>query len=76
MILVQRNYFILLGFVRALNMLRLAWYGHLIPNETSTIWNMFNEGLQNSFLEGIILSMSALVSWIYYLWSIAEKLMI
>ena len=29
MILVQRNYFILLGFVRPLNM--LEWYVHLIP---------------------------------------------
>ena len=57
MILVPRNYFILLGFVGALNM--LAWYGLLIPNETSTIWNNFNAGQQDSFLEGIVLSMSA-----------------
>ena len=59
LILVQRNYFILLGFVRALNM--LAWYD-LIPNEISTIGNKFNVGLQDSFLEATILSMSALVS--------------
>ena len=38
--------YILLGFVPALNM--LAWYGHLIPNETSTIWNKFNAGSQDS----------------------------
>ena len=30
-----------------------------LRNETSTIWNKFNAGLQESFLEGIILSMSA-----------------
>ena len=41
---------------------RQAWFGLLIPNETSTIWNNFNAGLQNSFVEGNILSMSALVS--------------
>ena len=41
---------------------RQAWYGLLIPNETSTIWNKFKAGLQDSFLEGIILGMSALVS--------------
>ena len=40
---------------------RQAWYGLLIPNETSTIWNKFNAGLQHSFFEGIILSMSDLV---------------
>ena len=46
----------LLGFICALNM--LAWYGLLIPNETLTIiiWNKFNAGLQDSFLEGTILS--------------------
>ena len=60
MISVQRNYFILPGFVRALNV--LAWYGLLIPNETSAVWNKFNAGLQDSFLEGITLGMSALVS--------------
>ena len=32
LILVQKNCFILLGFGCDLNM--LAWYGHLIPNET------------------------------------------
>jgi len=30
-----------------------------LRNETSTIWNKFNAGLQESFSEGIILSMSA-----------------
>ena len=30
-----------------------------LRNETSTILNKFNAGLQESFLEGIILSMSA-----------------
>ena len=30
-----------------------------LRNETSTIWNKFSAGLQDSFLEGIILSMSA-----------------
>ena len=46
----------LLGFIRTLNM--LAWYGLLIPNKTLTIiiWNKFNAGLQDSFLEGTILS--------------------
>ena len=46
----------LLGFISALNM--LAWYGLLIPNKTLTmiIWNKFNAGLQDSFLEGTILS--------------------
>ena len=44
----------------ALNM--LAWYGHLIPKETSTTWNRYSTGLQDSFLEGIILSTSTLVS--------------
>ena len=58
MILVQRNYFTLLGFGRALNM--LAWYGHLIPNET--IWNKSKAGPRDSFLVGIILGTSALVN--------------
>ena len=40
----------------------LAWYGHLIPNETSTIWNRSNVGLRDSFLVGIIRSTSALVN--------------
>ena len=40
----------------------LAWYGHLIPNETSTIWNRSNAGLRDSFLVGIIRSTSALVN--------------
>ena len=46
----------LLGFIRALNM--LAWYGLLVPNEKLTIiiWNKFNAGLQDSFLERTILS--------------------
>jgi len=38
----------------------LAWYGHHIPNETSTIWNKFNAGLQDLILERIILNTSAL----------------
>ena len=41
---------------------RLEYCYFLILNETSTIWNKFNAGLQDSFLEGIILSTSALVS--------------
>ena len=46
----------LLGFISALNM--LAWYGLPIPNKTLTtiIWNKFNAGLQDSFLEGTIQS--------------------
>ena len=60
MILVQRNYSTLLGFGRALNM--LAWYGHLIPNETSTIWNKSKAGPRDSLLVGIILGTSALVN--------------
>ena len=43
----------LLGFVRAL---KIA----IVSCQTS--WNKFNAGLQDSFLEGIILSTSALVS--------------
>ena len=61
MILVEKiTLSVLPEFVRALSM--LAWHGLLIPNETSTIWNKFNAGLQDSFLEGILLGMSALVS--------------
>ena len=40
----------------------VVWSPHTKLNETSTIWNKFNAGLQDSFLEGIILGMSALVS--------------
>ena len=40
----------------------MFWYGHLIPNETSAIWNRFNAGLQDSFLVRIIWSTSALVN--------------
>lgn len=53
-----------------------CWVRYLIPNETSRIWNNSNTGLWDSFLVGIILSMSALVNSIYYLCSIVEKLMI
>ena len=57
MILLQRNYFILPGFVRA----SVVWSPHT-KRTPSTIWNKFKAGLQDSFLEGIILGMSALVS--------------
>ena len=41
---------------------RLEYCYCLILNETSPIWNKVNAGLKYSFLEGIILSTSALVS--------------
>ena len=52
----------LLGFISALNM--LAWYGLPIPNKTLTtiIWNKFNAGLQDSFLEGTIQSRGGLAT--------------
>ena len=51
-----------LGFISALNM--LAWYGLPIPNKTLTtiIWNKFNAGLQDSFLEGTIQSRGGLAT--------------
>ena len=41
---------------------RLEYCYCLILNETSPIWNKVNAGLKYSFLEGIILSTSGLVS--------------
>ena len=43
---------------------RLEYCYCLILNETSPIWNKVNAGLKYLFLEGIILSTSALVSYI------------
>ena len=37
----KKSYFILLGFVRALNM--LAWYDHLIPKERFILGRYYSE---------------------------------